>query len=211
MPATLSLLKGIEGKKLLDLGCGPGIYAKLLKNRGVEVYGIDLSEKMIKIAKSNVKNVDFRVGSVYKLPYKSNYFDIVLATYVVEYFEDIDRAFKEIKRVLKKNGIFIFSITNPVRQATYHIKRKPHTWRVFDNYFKEGKRTATWWWRLKYPTKVSFIHRTYETYIKAILGNGFVIKDYIDAKPPLGSKKVDRRSYEYASKVPQVCVFKVRK
>ena len=55
MPAVLSLLKDIRGKKILDLGCGTGVLSKILKNRGAMVSGIDISPKMIEIAKRNSK------------------------------------------------------------------------------------------------------------------------------------------------------------
>jgi hypothetical protein len=80
---------------------------------------------------------------------------------------------------------------------------------VFGDYFDEEKRTSAWAMR-RYKVKIPWFRRTYETWIKAIVRNGFVIEDYIDARPPARSKKVDRKSYEYASKVPLVCVFKVR-
>lgn len=208
-PAMLSLLKSVKSKRILDLGCGSGIHARLLKNRGANIYGIDISPRMIEIAKANVRGVDFRVGSVYELPYKSRYFDIVVSSYVVEHFEDLDAAFKEVKRVLKKRGLFIFSIGNPVTGSAHHIKGKPDTLLKFGDYFNEEKHTSTWAMR-RYRVKIPWFRRTYETWIKAIVKNGFVIEDYIDARPPARSKKVDRKSYEYASKVPQVCVFKVK-
>lgn len=208
-PATLSLLKKVKGKRILDLGCGSGIHAGLLRNRGANVYGIDISPRMIKIAKANISGVDFRVGSVYELPYESNYFDVVVSSYVVEHFENLDAAFKEVKRVLKKKGAFIFSMANPVKDSASHIKGRPQNWFRFGNYFKEGKRTTEWILR-RYNVRVPYFHRTYETWIKAIVRNGFVIEDYIDARPSERGKKVDRESYEYASKMPQVCVFKVR-
>ena len=51
MPATLELLGNVKGKKVLDYGCGSGIYLKLLKERGANIKGFDISEEMLKIAK----------------------------------------------------------------------------------------------------------------------------------------------------------------
>lgn len=208
-PATFSLLKNIKGKRILDLGCGSGIHARLMKNRGADVYGIDISPKMIEIAKANTRGVDFRVGSAYRLPYKSKYFDIVVSSYVVEHFEKLDAAFREVKRVLKKKGLFIFSIGNPVIDAAHHMKGKPDTWFEFGDYFYEGKRTSTWAMN-RYRAKIPWFRRTYETWIKTIVRNGFVIEDYVDARPPARGRRFDRKNYEYTSRVPQVCVFKVR-
>ena len=53
-PATLSLLPPVQGKRVLDAGCGPGVYAKLLASRGAMVVGFDRSPKMVALAKERV-------------------------------------------------------------------------------------------------------------------------------------------------------------
>ena len=52
MPATLELLGNIKGKKILDFGCGTGIYAKILTKKNAKVKGFDISPKMLEIANS---------------------------------------------------------------------------------------------------------------------------------------------------------------
>jgi ubiquinone/menaquinone biosynthesis C-methylase UbiE len=206
MPATLSLLEDIKGKKLLDLGCGPGVLAKLLQSEGASVSGIDISAKMIEMARANAHGIDFKVGSGYRLPYPPESFDIVLAAYSMEYFEDLNKVLREIKRVLKKNGRFVFSIPTPIQETTDHIEGRPHTWRKFEGYFDTGFRNSKW-----NTVKMHYMHRTYENWIKTIVRNGFIIEDYVDAKPITAGRKANRIEYEYGMNVPRVCVFKVRK
>lgn len=208
VPATLSFLRNIRKKKILDLGCGSGIYAKILKRRGAVVYGIDISPKMIELAKKNVKGVDFRVGTVYKLPYDSETFDIVLASLVVHYFANLNKAFKEIRRVLKKNGIFIFSSDNPVLHIAHRLKGKPRKYRIFGNYFKEGKLYEYW---PRFGVHMPYQHFTFQTWIKTIVKNRFVIEDYIDTKTVKKAEKIDKSVYNFTSKVPWFFVMKVRK
>jgi ubiquinone/menaquinone biosynthesis C-methylase UbiE len=211
MPATLSLLRKIKGKKILDLGCGTGIYAKILRRRGAVVSGIDISPKMIELAKQNLKGVrgaDFKVGTVYKLPYKSGTFDIVLASLVVHYFTNMDKAFREIKRVLKKNGVFIFSTDNPVINIAHRIKGKPRRYRFFVDYFKEGKFYEYW---PRIGVRMPYQHITFQTWIRTIVRNGFVIEDFVDSKTVKKAAKLDRSVYNFTSKVPWFSVFKVRK
>jgi len=50
-PATLSLLGEVAGKRVLDAGCGPGIYAEELVARGAEVVGFDASGRMVELAR----------------------------------------------------------------------------------------------------------------------------------------------------------------
>lgn len=208
MPATLSLLKNVKGRKILDLGCGTGIYTKILKKRGAIASGIDLSPKMIELAKKNVKGVDFRVGSVYKLPYKPGTFDMVLASLVMNYFSNLDKAFREIKRVLKRDGVFIFSIDNPVINVTHRIKGKPRRCRVFSDYFKEGKLYEYW---PTFGVRMPYHHFTFQTLIRTIVKNGFSIEDAMDTKTVKRAEKLDRSIYNFTSKLPWFMVFKIRK
>jgi len=62
MPATLELLGNVKGKKILDFGCGTGIYAKILTKKRAKVKGFDISREMIKIAKQENPNLDLRVS-----------------------------------------------------------------------------------------------------------------------------------------------------
>jgi ubiquinone/menaquinone biosynthesis C-methylase UbiE len=208
VPATISLLKNVKGKKVLDLGCGTGRHTIILKKRGARVWGLDLSPKMLEIAKTEIKGVDFKVGTVYNLPYRSNFFDIVVSGLVVEYFNDVDKAFKEIHRVLKKDGIFVFSITHPLLEISRHIKGRPHTFRKFGNYFKEGRTYAHW---PTFMANILYYHRTLQSWIRTIIRNKFVIEDFVDAKPLKEGKKVNPDAYRTYSRIPHFCVFKVRK
>jgi len=208
MPATLSFLKNVKGKKILDLGCGTGIYTKILKKRGAKVYGVDISPEMIEIAKREVKGVEFKVGSAVDLPYKSGTFDMVLASLVIHYFPSLDKAFSEIRRVLKKDGIFIFSSDNPVVAATHRMRGKPRKYRVFRNYFDEGKFYKRW---PRIKSRVPYQHITFQTMIRAVVRNGFNIEDFVDTRTTKEAKKYDRSMYAFTSKVPWFSVWKVRK
>ena len=66
----------LNGKKLLDIGCGPGIHLKKYIERGAEGFGIDLSTNMIKLAKEHCPKGTFKMGNIYALEFEddSNYF-----------------------------------------------------------------------------------------------------------------------------------------
>src|SRR3989344_784788 len=100
MPTTLKMLGKVRGKRILDLGCGTGLYARILLQKGAKVKGIDVSDEMLRIAQQEVPSVEFTQGSAERLPYKKNEFDIVLAALMMEYLPSWNRVLKEVHRVL---------------------------------------------------------------------------------------------------------------
>lgn len=104
-------LKNLNFDKLLDVGCGTAFLIDLLsKEHDANFYGLDLSDKMIEIAKSkNIKNVEFVVGKSNELPYEDNAFDIVVCSQSFHHYPYQDEAVDEVYRVLKKGGLYILS------------------------------------------------------------------------------------------------------
>ncbi len=103
--ATSALKKG----KILDVACGPGLLSKEIAQRSdnFEVFGIDISKHAIELAKKNCKkfkNVKFKIGNVYKLPFANEYFDLIICKDSIHHFDDLNSCLKELRRVTKKNG-----------------------------------------------------------------------------------------------------------
>lgn len=210
-PTLKSVVGSVKGKRVLDLGCGPGILTDYFKRKGARISGIDISEKEIEIARSEFSGIDFKVASAYKLPYPKDAFDVVVSSWVIHYL-DFDKVLKEVHRILKRGGFLVFSTNNPLQEVTRHKKGQPRFIREFYDYFKEGVRSSYWWGYDGFQrVNMPFIHLTYETLIRSIIKGGFSIVDYADAKPLPGIKKFDKGTYEYLSKVPSVCVFKIKK
>jgi ubiquinone/menaquinone biosynthesis C-methylase UbiE len=100
------------GMKILDCGCGPGSitldFAELISPG--QAVGIDIESKHIERAKAlqqerNINNVDFQVADIYKLPFDDGTFDAVFVHGVVEYLKDPEQPFREMRRVLKNDGV----------------------------------------------------------------------------------------------------------
>jgi ubiquinone/menaquinone biosynthesis C-methylase UbiE len=206
-PSMLRILEKLElsNKKILDLGCGSGRYTKILLSKGANVWGIDPSEKMLGIARKENRDVIFKKGWASKIPFKSNFFDIAIASLCLDHERDIEKAFKEVNRVLKKRGIFLFSRNNPITEVAENVKGNHHT---FNNYFREGKRKKYF---PSFKVNMPYYHITLETLIKAIIMNGFVIENYIDVKPNPSSKSKFPNEYESTINKPYFCIFKIRK
>ena len=162
MPSTFNLLGNIKDKKILDFGCGTGIYAKILTNKGAKVKGFDISKEMLDIAKIENPKTDLRLGSGYNIPFKEK-FDIVLAPLVVHYLKDWKKMFAEVSRILNKGGYFIFSTGNPVAEAKKKINIENKKISILDNYFKEGKIYANWKDDKGKKIKMFAYNKTYKT------------------------------------------------
>jgi ubiquinone/menaquinone biosynthesis C-methylase UbiE len=105
------LFEGLkEGEKVLDLGCGNGRWYKVFREKKVDYFGIDNSEKLIEIAKENFPNAKFFVGNALNLPFPDNFFDKVYSIAFLHHIPSEDfriKVLKEAKRVLRPGGILI--------------------------------------------------------------------------------------------------------
>ena len=97
--------------KLIDLGCGPGQTTKWLADCRVnDIIGTDISAEMINVARSVNPQLSFEIGDMLSLQYPDRCFGSAIAFYSIVHFtyEQLEVAFKEIKRVLVNNGEFLF-------------------------------------------------------------------------------------------------------
>lgn len=109
------MVKKNDGKILLDAGCGPGTYAITLAQKGYDVYGFDINKSKIVQAKNLSKQLNlkttFAVKNIYNLStYKTNFFDIVICSDVLEHLKDDNKAVKEMLRIIKPGGKLIITV-----------------------------------------------------------------------------------------------------
>ena len=122
-PALFSLVPPLEGKAVIDLGCGYGEHCMEYIRRGAaSVVGIDISEKMLEIGQKKVDSlkyeermkISFSKSSAESIVFNDNVFDAVLVAFGVRNFSDREKGLKEILRVLKPKGtLVILELSEP--------------------------------------------------------------------------------------------------
>jgi ubiquinone/menaquinone biosynthesis C-methylase UbiE len=96
-------LGNLRGKRVLDVGCGKGRFARVFREQepDAELWGLDISEEMLRFVPEGIHT---RAGSMTELPFESAFFDAAYATESLEHAVEIDKAVGEICRVVKPGG-----------------------------------------------------------------------------------------------------------
>jgi len=224
IPAMLGLIGNVRRKKVLDTGCGYGYYSILLAEKGAIVTGIDISEKMVKLSEDNANKASvhcqFFVCDMQDLSmFASNTFDMVISSVVVGYVDDLGKAFSEVFRVLKHNGVFAFSENHSILRGSWEKDdegRRLH-WNI-DNYFERSVRTTEWLMQSGRVFETSSRHRTVQDYFDALISSGFVVEKLLEPEPIKEAQLVSREStrvvqehYARAKRIPIFILFKARK
>lgn len=111
---------------ILDLGIGTGLSGELFHKAGLNVYGLDCSNEMLEVCRKKNIAKELRQFDLNKspLPYKNQLFNHVSANAVLYFLRDLEILFKEISRVIKKNGAFAFIIEEE-KSSENDIVEKP--------------------------------------------------------------------------------------
>jgi SAM-dependent methyltransferase len=140
----LNLMSELDGKKVLELGCGSGhtlAYLSEIKGAG-ELWGLDISEEQIRFTKEFLeeKNIlaKLLLASMDENPgIPENYFDLVLSIYSLGWTPDLSHTLELIYSYLKPGGVFILSWEHPVyRSLCYQASLGKYTFE--DSYLDEG-------------------------------------------------------------------------
>ena len=180
-----NMFTGLEGKAVLDLGCGYGWHCKYaVENGAVSVLGVDGSEKMIEKAKeiNSADNIEYMVADIETIGFDENNYDIVVSNLVLHYIENLDEIYKKVHTGLKSGGYFLFNIEHPVftagvNQQWIEKDGKNLYWPV-DNYYYPGKRTTDF---LGHTVKK--YHHTITQIVNGLLENGFELQQLKEVGP----------------------------
>jgi len=117
--AVLELLAPLPGVRLLDAGCGAGLFASLAAEQGAEVHGLDAAPALVEYARRRVPGAaEFVVGDIGSLPFDDQDFDVVVALNSLLYASDPPRALAELARVTTRYGRVVLTWGCGPEQAT---------------------------------------------------------------------------------------------
>jgi len=169
LPKIIELAGNVKSKKVLDLGCGTGKHAKEYLKKGAILTGVDVSEKMIELAKKSCKNQgEFLLADFEKIKFEKESFDLINASFSLHYSKNLNHLFKQFNSWLKPNGRVIFSISHPMQ---YYLKIKD-----FD--FSKSKK---YWFRLNtYDVEVFNYYHPIGKYCESFISNGFQLNTFVE-------------------------------
>lgn len=200
-PAVLEALGPVQGLRVLDAGCGPGLYVReLVAGGAASVVGIDVSPEMVRLAARDASGpVGFRVHDLARpLDWlEDESFDAALMALVIHHIDDRVAALREIARVLRPGGHLVVSTHHPTSDWV----------RLGGSYFTVEKIHETWsrGWR------VSYWRQPLEATCAEFSAAGFLIEQL---REPAPSPALRERYPEVAQKLsiePGFVVFRLVK
>jgi ubiquinone/menaquinone biosynthesis C-methylase UbiE len=166
-----------ERRPVWDFGCGLGQTTQYLKNSGIEISGLDLSEKILEQARRLHPALHFRKGNILELEFENDSIAGIVAFYAIVHFtkEQVGIAFHEVSRVLQPGGIFLF---------TFHIGTET----IHLDEFLDKK------------VDIDFMFFTTDFIFNCLKDSGFGKIEIIEREPYPGVEYKSRRAYVFAIK-----------
>jgi SAM-dependent methyltransferase len=196
-PAFLPFVGDVAGRRMLDAGCGEGYNTRLLARRGAIMTGVDISERMIELAREEERRaplgIRYEQTSYTMLGlFDDESFDAAVSFMALMDGPDFDRAAAEFFRVLRRGGTLSFSITHPcfITRGSQWIRDAEGSkiaWRV-SHYFTPEPWVERWRF-MDAPAdapefSVPCFDRTLSYYVNTLLDAGFVLNRLEEPRPP---------------------------
>jgi SAM-dependent methyltransferase len=207
-PATLALLGEVAGLRIVDAGCGPGINAELLAKRGATVHGIDVTPEMIELAEQRCRGLhaDFQLADLAKpLDWlASDTFDKVLCALALDYIEELAPVFRELRRVTRPGGTFVFSMGHPMSDWLHP------TIRGGSIYYDRAKFGMHWSGFGEPKPFVEGYRRPLAEILNALVDAGWTFDHVVEPRPAPEMKAIDERHYDQLSRQPVFICIRAR-
>jgi SAM-dependent methyltransferase len=198
-PAVLGMLGSVTGRRVLDAGCGPGLYAEELLARGAHVVAFDASSEMVELARQRAPAAEVHHHDLNQpLDFLADAsIDAVVSALVWHYIDERLDALREFRRVLRDGGRVVISCGHPTDDwlrnggSYFEARHKVEYWSSLDTSF------ASW-------------HLPLTMLCDEFAEAGFVIERLLEPQPTDEARAVDADEYAHLSTRPGFIVFRLR-
>ena len=215
----LQLIPDLDGKTVLEIGCGSGHTLAYLREtkHASELWGLDISEEQIRFTKEFLEEkkilAKLCLSSMDENPgIPENYFDLVLSIYSLGWTPDLSHTLELIYSYLKLGGTFLFSWEHPAyRSLCYEASIGKYIFE--DSYFDEGPVLDPSWKGV--PIVIN--HRKLSTYLNTVIQSGLILEEVIESEPNLALAREQDYAPENwysvprAQRLPTTFIVKARK
>ena len=198
-PATTDLIPEVAGERVLDAGCGSGVYTEWLLDRGASVVGVDVRESMLEETRdlvgtrATLHRADLSEG----LPFASDgEFDGVVCAQVLDHLPSLETPFREFARILNDGGFLVVSVRHPLRNA-----RAYEDW----TYYETERQIEDWGVETPHYT------RPLQTILDELLSVGLQLEALTEPEPTEAFREKAPEEYERLSRRPQFLCLRARK
>jgi SAM-dependent methyltransferase len=199
-PAVISLLPPLANTKVLDAGCGSGWYCEYLLSQGAAVTAFDFNADFVQLTNARVGQRARVLQADLAAPLNfagDDEFDLVICALALHYLKDWQSTLREFHRVLKPNGVLVFSTNHPSMNWQYY---------KLENYFALELVEDKW-----FCGKVRFYHRPLTTIGQDLQSAGFVIERLLEPQPTEDFRRVNPKEHDRLTKNPQFLFIRARK
>ena len=181
-PQVIAMCEPLVGKLVLDLGCGEGYCSRMLRQRGARVVGLDVSERMIELARqaerANPLGIRYDTADAVTADLGDASVDLVVAVFLFNYLgvEQMRKTMRNVHRMLKPGGHFVFAVPHPA----FAFMREAAPPFYFDvgaaaGYFsaRDSLFSGRIWKRDGSALDVQLVHKTLEDYFTGLQLAGF--------------------------------------
>lgn len=211
-PALQKMLPEIQGKSLIDLGCGYGWFCRWAQEQGAaNILGLDVSEKMLERARemTSGSQITYQREDLDSLQLPASSLDLAYSSLALHYLENIDGLFATLFQALKPGGKIVFSAEHPIytaalKQGWFVDNEGQKSWPV-NHYQQEGVRISNW-----FAEGVKKQHRKLSTWINALTAAGFVI-EHVDEWGPDAAQIAANPALDEEKERPMIFLLSARK
>jgi SAM-dependent methyltransferase len=174
----LARARAVQYHAALDVGCGEGRFARMLKAEGMAVVGLDPTPELIAAARARDPESTYIEGRAEALPFEDETFDLVVSYLSLIDIEDFRTALREMVRVLTQNGSLLIANLTGMNTARVEHAEEDDSGFLIDHYFEERARWEEW-----RGIRIRNHHRPLSAYMQACLGLGLTLTHFDEPKP----------------------------